>query len=755
MAKRGQRKKAGKRQGGRTGPGGDHVDFRRAHLDRTGQVVGAIGIQHVYSAAAVPQVLDMLPGTESAFTGRETDLNALLAALAPAPRSKDASAGTKAVVVAGLGGVGKTTLAVAAAHAAREKTWYTHTLFLDLRGYDEHPVEPGQALDALLRALGTEPERIPPEVEQRAGWYRATLNASGSRVLVVADNASTAEQVRPLLPGTGPHRLLVTSRHTLTTLTARHLNLGVPDPDTCADLLDRVLRIADPDDGRVGEDPAGAAALANACGFLPLALRITAANLTLEPDRPIAEVTQDLTVAGARLDLLDDGERAVRATFDLSLRRLPHDQVEVFRLLALSPGSDIGLEAATVLTGRPQPRTRVLLALLTQAHLLEYDRSRGERWHMHDLVRDYAGELARSYMATGRNTRRRYTQAIDRLITDHYTPNAEAAALHLDQTAGTVPSGRFADRAWALAWLDTEHGNLVAAALASAAAHPSTPGRASTAARLADALKPYLQSRRHFDDSVTLATLVLDQCTKARDRPNQAGAWTNLGIALQGVRRFKDALAALEQARDTFHILGDTHGEANAWNSLGVTLHEVRRFDEAVTALEHARDTFHTFGDTRGKAGACSNLGVTLREMRRFDEAVAAHEHARDVYHALGDTHREAGVCNNLGVTLREMRRFDEAITAHEHARDTFRILGDIHGEADAWNGLGVVLQGVRRFDEAVAAHEHARDVYHALGDTHREAHACNSLGVVLREMRRFDEAVAAHEHARDVYHLS
>jgi hypothetical protein len=157
----------------------------------------------------VPPVLDQLPAAELSFTGRDHELALLAEALDPA--AADGAALVSAV--AGIPGVGKTALAVQAGHAARRRDCYPGgVLFIDLHGYDDQPIQPGQALDALLRALRVPPDDIPPSTDERATLYRSALARVGEPMLVFADNASSEAQVRPLLPGAGPHRVLLTSR---------------------------------------------------------------------------------------------------------------------------------------------------------------------------------------------------------------------------------------------------------------------------------------------------------------------------------------------------------------------------------------------------------------------------------------------------------------------------------------------------------------------------------------------------------------
>ena len=257
-------------------------------------------------AATAPRALAQLPALVTGFTGRDTELAQIAGLLDPAT-------GAGAVVVsavAGLAGVGKTALAIHAGHAAQAAGWFPGgVLFIDLHGYDQTPVQPGQALDAMLRALGVPGERIPEGAEQRAGLYRSLLAEVSDPVLVIADNASAEAQVRLLLPGRGPHRVLVTSRHTLAGLGARLLDVTVLDLAAAVTLLDRVLHTARPGDDRISRDDAAAGRLAVVCGGLPLALQITAALLAADPALSAGELADALADEVGRLEALryDDG----------------------------------------------------------------------------------------------------------------------------------------------------------------------------------------------------------------------------------------------------------------------------------------------------------------------------------------------------------------------------------------------------------------------------------------------------------------
>ncbi|AUG80157.1 hypothetical protein CFP65_5455 [Kitasatospora sp. MMS16-BH015] len=338
----------------------------------------------------------------SVFVGRERQLAKLAEALGADGELVAVSA------LAGLGGVGKTALAVEAAYRARE-LFPGGILFIDLRGYDEARLTADQALDTLLHALGETP---PPGLPAKQQRYRSVLAALPAPLLLIADNASTADQITPLLPGDPRHRVLVTSRHTLAdrTLAPRHLTL---DTLTEAESVALLTELA-------GPDPAHPE-LAELCGHLPLALRITAALLT---DRTPTELVADLADTRERLTELDHGpDFAVRAAFDLSHRRLTPEEARLFALLPHAPGQDIALPAATALADRTPRGTARLLRGLTRAHLLQHSHG---RYRLHDLVRLYAADCPTTEAAAARAR-----------VTDYYLDTA--AAIRTAQQDPTAP----------------------------------------------------------------------------------------------------------------------------------------------------------------------------------------------------------------------------------------------------------------------------------------------------------------------------
>ena len=667
----------------------------------------------IHQGPAVPVALDAVPGPPARFIGRAQDLDQITARLDPAPTPRSVVVS----VLAGMGGVGKTALALKAAQVAWESGWFCAHLFVDLRGYapGAEPLSAEAALDVLLRQMGVDPQDIPAGVQERASFYRSALasltsaDEQGRSVLVVADNAKSVSQVRPLLPGPGGHRLMATSREGLHSLAgAHHLDLDVLAPEAAVALLASDLSGHTPGDPRV-DDEAELGRLAALCGRLPLALEIAAAYLKRSPRLAPGRLANRLENAASRVDKLKDPDRdagqtrVLRAVFDTSLAHLNESEARVFLLVAAAPGPTLSTDSAAALTGLLTDEVEEVLEELTAAHLLTHPTP--GRWGTHDLLADYARH--HPHPPEDRD------QALGRLL-DHYIATTDAADTHLQALPEQMIPDLFPNRNTALRWLDAEHATLVTAALAAPAF-----GHTEAAIALPLGLAYYLDRRRYFEDMERLSRRAQKSACTTGDAHREASAWTNLGAALAAVRRFEEAIEAHTRAHDLYQQVDDAHGEARAWNNLGVALAAVRRFEEAIEA--HTRDLRYCqrVSDVLGQASAWNNLGTVLAEMGWSNKAIKAHTRSRDLYQQAGDAHREAGAWNNLGVALRQKSRFEEAIEAHTRAREIFHQADDAHREAQACGGLGMALFGDGQQAEAVETVRRAADLFEITGDAH------------------------------------
>jgi tetratricopeptide (TPR) repeat protein len=678
---------------------GDHADFRGGVFLRE-----VVGVQVVIQrgGGAVPEALAGLPPRPAGFTGRESETAALLRALDPVGELKEAPA-VLVAAVSGLGGIGKTALAVETAYLACGRGWFPGgVLFIDLHGYDQEPVTADRALQAPLRALGVQPEHIPAAADERVALYRSTLAGRAQErgaVLVLADNASSPDQVRPLLPGDGPHRVLVTSRDRLPQLGARLVPLDQLTPEEAYELLDRALRIADPDDSRIVDEPDTAEQLAFFCGHLPLALQIAAALLAEDPGKPLTELVAEMGEFRDRLDHLDDGERSVRAAFDLSYRRLLPDQARLLRLLALAPGAEVSDEVIAALVGAEAPPVRELRAL-ARAHLVERGSGRGW-WRLHDLVRAFGvGVVA------GDAELREEGDAGRERVLGCYERWVNAANARLSWRSGTAEPEPFTDQAQALAWFDGERAGLVAAV-----GWAREERFADTAVRLGGRLSVYLDRRRYFDDLVAVAQVQQEAAHRAGDLLREAGAWNDLGVAQRELGRARKAVEAHVLARDLFRAIGHTAGEAMAWSGLGSALKVEGSAEEAIDAHTRSRDLFRAAGNRHLEAIAWSNLGGALVTVGRRQEGIHALTHARDMHRAVGNRYSEGRAWLNLGGALHDDCPAD-AIEASRTAREILREFEDWYAEAKALENLALAHTAAQHPAEARIAYLQAADAY-------------------------------------------
>ncbi|WP_171059846.1 tetratricopeptide repeat protein [Streptomyces montanus] len=686
-----------------------------------------------------------LPPATPVFTGRDVQLKEIHGRLAPQGPDTPGGVGVAVTVLVGLGGVGKTELALQAAHrAVAEPGWFPGgLLFVDLFGYDdERRLSPEQALDTLLRYLAVPVQHIPVDLQGRSALYRTILKGyadQGRRVLVILDNASSTDQVRPLLPSDSDTPVLLTSRHTLTFhLGERLYDLDVLDSDDGVELIRRLLEQARPGDARAAVEPTQAARIVELCAGLPLALWVATALLTEAPSRPLANLAQALEDSHRRLERLSRrSDKAVRASFDLSYQALSPQHARLFRFLSLNPGPDLSTEAAACLLDEDLFDVQDLLDDLALAHLIGPGASYG-RWRMHDLVRLFAHERGNAQAGADRPL-----EAASRLF-DHYRLTTEAADTLLGP--GYENPGRFADLAQALNWLDTEHPNLIATV--QTAYHL---GHADTSYHLAFALTRYLKRRRHLDDWIKVSATAAALCHLHGPEGGTALALSNYGVALAEARRFDEAVKAHGAALAIKRRLNDQRGVARTLSNIATTWHEMRRFEDAVSAYMAAARIFGELGHHRGQAHTLTNLAALLNDLRRFDQALAVLSEVADLTQE-GNGHDITGLMAR-GAALAGKRRFDEAIEVFNRAADIHRRNADHHEEANTLNHIGNAMLQAWRVDEAIKAHTRAAELLQKTGDLHGEATARNSLGLCLRQSRRLSEAAEAHTRAAEAFH--
>ncbi|MFI6549537.1 tetratricopeptide repeat protein [Streptomyces prunicolor] len=600
-----------------------------------------------------------------------------------------------------MGGIGKTALAVEAAHQARAQGWFPGgTLFVDLRGYDDDPVTADQAVLALLDALGVQGQDLPPTAERQYDVYRGLLAERRERMLLILDNASDPSQYVPLLPGADHHRVLITSRDRSDALPMRLIDLETLAPEESVALVTRALHETDERDERPGQESDALRELVDLCGHLPLALQIAAGMLRRRRHRDIASLVTEIREAGDPTVVLDKGSPGtdlygrslvLRPVLETSYRRLLPEQARLLRLLCLAPGTETGAEAIASLADLELEPTLCLLEELAATHLVTPVRcvdgtAPAMRWRLHDLVRAFGVGVIRGDVGLWEEG-----EAARGRLLEFYLRWSNAADGWLRWLPGTPVPERFGNRVKALAWLDSERAGLVAAVQ-----WAWEERYANTAVRLSQCLAVYLDWRRSFDDSITVCGVAREAAHRAGDWVGEAIAWDNLGFALRETRQAEEAIDAHTRARDLHQIFGDRLGEAIAWDSFGFALRETGQAEKAIDAHTRARDLHQTARDPR-VAIAWNNLGTALRATGRAEEAIDAHTRARDLHQIIGDRHREASAWNNLGTTLWDVGRMEEAVEAYEKALEGYREFEDWYRAARTLSNLALAHQGAGR----------------------------------------------------------
>lgn len=716
--------------------------------DLGGYVVGNVvqaGIVTVAAPASRPIAIAGLPA-QPVFVGRERELARLVNALKPG----DVPPAVVVCSVGGLPGVGKTALAVRAAREAVAAGWFPGGVVMaNLRGYDHGQRVPAStALVGLLGALGVPSDHIPPELDDRAWLWRSLLAeraARGQRMLVIADNVSHPDQVRPLLPGTATHRMLITSRHRLAELDGtRLLDLDILAPDQSARMLAAVVAMSDPDDTRAAVDPDATDRVARLCGGLPLALRVSAALLVAEPEQSMATLADALADGRHRLtELRYDGNLSVRAAFDLSYEHLEPAQTHLFRLMALHPGPDMGVAAVAAVAGVDETEARRQLRQLRRAHLVQPGSS-PDRWRMHDLLRLYSAEKA-----TDSPDRE---DAIHRLL-EHYVDNVWAAYDHIGNVAPHTNyrvhrnvDHRFPTRAAALAWLDAEHVNVVA--LIDFACSAGYPHRAVD---LAVGMHDYFDLRKYWNEWVSTHEQARDCAAQVGDLAAEATLLVNLGIVHRQTMQPAAAMSYHRRALSIFRALGDRVGFGRALTHLGTALRDLGRLNAAMLCHQWSLRLFRETQHAQHECSALHNIAVTHRALGRWDMAVEFHLQTMVNYQRLGKTLQTGRALDFLGVAYRVLGRMAEAIDCHRENIELCEKLLDVHGAAKSNANLAVTYREAGRPAEATECHLAALDTFRTTGPRHTEGAELVELGRTHQRAGRYADAARCWSEALEI----
>jgi DNA-binding SARP family transcriptional activator len=671
---------------------------------------------HETAAFHVPPA--QLPRDLATFAGRRADLDYVLAGFHAGhnhghdQEDGHAPGAASVTVIAGMPGVGKTTLAVHAAHLLAEH-FPDGQLYVDLRGFDRSGMvlSPRDAIRQLLAGLGVPAERVPVEAGAQVGLYRSLL--AGRRVLIVLDNARNAEQVRTLLPGARDCQVLVTSRDQMRSLIAmegaRLVGLSPLSADDAREALIRRLGAE-----RVAAEPAAVDRIVALCAGLPLTLSIVAARAATRPGHSLASIAADLTWSGTSLNALSDPDAAVdtRASLWLSHRELSPAAARLLRLSSLHPGAEVSRDAMASLAGMSAAQAAAGLDELERAHLM----TQPEPWQYasHDLVRAYAAELA----ATDEDD---YEDATTTRMFDHYRQSAYRAMLLIRPYRGpfTVPEPldgvtvtEFTGPGDAADWFARNY-----PVLRVVLDQTVTRGLPEYTWQLAWGLDPFLDRQARWQDEVAVHRAALAAAEKLADPALQAQSQVNLGVAFQMLGDPRRATEHFEAAQRFYIEAGDLTGQARALHLFAMVFEAQDSPEQAFACTLRALELSRQAGDRELEAISLNNLGCRYNNAGDQAAAIPLVEQSLALFEEIGKVGYRPEVLLTLGQCRSRAGDSDLAVAHLAEAISIFRAERNPYQEAYALRWLAITQRQAGNPASARRAWQRALPLLSELGN--------------------------------------
>jgi len=657
-------------------------------------------------------IIDTLPSGIDDFVGR-TEEEAKLIEILSAP------CGGAAAVTAlrGMGGIGKTTLAVRVSQAVKDK-YPDGRLFVDLLGQAETPKSVEAAMGEVLTTLN--PLTKPPEGDALTAAYRSALN--GKRILLVLDNARDDAQARPLLPPP-PCAAIVTARVALANV-GKPILLGALSGEEARTLLREAS-------GRDLTD-AEANRLAELCARLPLALRVAAAHLATTEDAMVAEYIADLE--RSRLDKLragDDPRYDVRLVLETSVRLLVErdpDLAILWRTLSVFAG-DFDREAAAPVWDRSVEDARAPLSELCRRSLLSFENG---RYRLHDLMRGIAAGLEGISPANDADWAER---ARERHARHYLSVLKEANTLYLKGNDGVLAG---------LALWDRERAGILATAEWSRSG--DSPTRVETAMNLPNVGAHVLALRLHPRERIVWREAALHAARARNDKRMTSIHLGNLGVAWANRGETRRAIELHEQQLTIAREIGDRRGEANALGNLGYAWTNLGGARRAIKFHKQQLTIAREIGDRRGEGYALGNLGIAWRDLGEARRAIEFHEQHLTIAREIGDRRGEGNALGNLGIAWRDLGETRRAIELHEQTLTIAREIGDRRGEGYALGNLGIAWRDLGGARRAIEFHEQHLTIAREIGDRRGEGYALGNLGIAWANLGGARRAIEFHE---------
>lgn len=720
--------------------------------------------------AAVPRTLPQ----HARLVGREREMRMLVNRL-------EAVSGSGAVIaihsLSGMAGVGKSLMAWSVAERLADR-FPDGEIHLDLRAHalTQEPLSPQAALTRLMRTLGVPSQGMPDSLEELTALWRTTMSLR--RMIVILDDASGPDQIRPLLPGNSPSLILITSRRRLSGLPGvRPLLIDVLPTQDAVVLFQRMI-----EDDRA-DDPREVAEIVSLCGHLPLAVEIAASRLNARPGWSLAYLIERMSREHARIEELHDTDREIAAAFYVSYVTLTDEEGTVFRLLSLHLMPEFGPYSAAAITGLPLNRVERAIDSLVDAHLLQAPAP--ERYRYHDLLGEFALGLA-SVEGPAEGPAEGRDNALRRLI-DFYISAVDKAdrMIHPERSrrdfplapafGGHLPPWR--DAAEAESWLMTEHPGLI-----NAAQYARTHGWPERAAVLADGMAGFLQAGGFWTEAEHIHRHAVHHWHEVGDRTAEVRARIDLGTVYAGSGRYAQAMSALGTAAAIAAQTGDRAAGQEALHQLGILHWHQGRLDVALAAQREVLMLSEQEGDRRITARCLNNLGITSLYLGRYGIAEIVLREALREFQDIGERLFQRRALNNiadlyvrrgkksaarrfldkalkiripnssksdliamditLASTLDIPGQLDESLRILHRALESSRELGDLRNQVICLNETGKAYRAAGRSDDALGPHTSALDLARSIGAVVEEVQSLVFLGTTERLLGQYAAAI-------------